>query len=91
LTTKQQTICHCVFLLFWFKTKITMQLWSLGQGPEAHDASKEELTSDADIREMMKTLYPVITEQQARHIIADDIEECFCPRTTRLRREIQIK
>jgi hypothetical protein len=51
--------------------------WSLGQGPEAREASKEELTCDADIREMMKTLYPVITEQQARHLIADDIEDAF--------------
>lgn len=51
--------------------------WCLGEGLGVRKATKEALTSHEDIREMMTHLYPVLTEQQARHLIADDIEDIF--------------
>ena len=51
--------------------------WSLGEGDEERQSPKEELTRNADIRDMMTSLYPVVTEKQARHLIADDIEKMF--------------
>ncbi len=51
--------------------------WCLGEGPDARKSSKEDLTSNTDIRDMMTSLYPVLTEKQVRHLIADDIEDTF--------------
>lgn len=51
--------------------------WSLGQGTRERQNSKEALTRNPEIRDMMQALYPVLTEQQARHLIADDIENVF--------------
>lgn len=51
--------------------------WSLGQGPEHRKNTDEELTQNSAIRAMMATLYPVLTEAQVKHLIADDIEGIF--------------
>lgn len=51
--------------------------WSLGEGPELRKSNQEDLTTNEDIREMMTCLYPALTEKQARHLIADDIEDSF--------------
>jgi hypothetical protein len=51
--------------------------WSLGPDAKNRQSAKEELTNNAVIREMMAALYPVLTETQARHLIADDIEDIF--------------
>ncbi len=51
--------------------------WALGEGAEVRKSQKDELTNNEDIREMMTFLYPVLTEAQARHLIADDIEDTF--------------
>lgn len=51
--------------------------WALGQNMSERCSNKEALTTDTDLRDMMTTLYPVLTEQQTRHVIADDIEEVF--------------
>lgn len=49
--------------------------WSLGQGHREN--TDEELTQNPAIRAMMATLYPVLTEAQVKHLIADDIEGIF--------------
>lgn len=51
--------------------------WALGEKPENRVSLKDKLTSDEDIREMMTALYPVLTDKQAAHLIADDIEKIF--------------
>lgn len=51
--------------------------WSLGGGSSMRRASPEALTANEEIREMMASLYPVLTVQQAKHLIADDIEHRF--------------
>ncbi|HHT0593418.1 TPA: hypothetical protein ACTXXA_002466 [Legionella anisa] len=51
--------------------------WSLGLGPGNRKDSAENLTNNKSIREMMAVLYPVLTETQVRHLIADDIEDVF--------------
>lgn len=51
--------------------------WALGQGANERRSDKDALTTNSDIREMMISLYPVLNEQQVRHLIADDIEEVF--------------
>lgn len=48
--------------------------WSLGK---INSNSAEVLTSNLEIRNMMVALYPVLNEKQARHLIADEIEEVF--------------
>jgi hypothetical protein len=47
--------------------------WSLGQSNE----EATTLTQHSAIRQMMSNLYPVLTETQVRHLIADEIEEVF--------------
>ncbi len=49
--------------------------WSLG--PVSRKNANAELTTDLVMRDMMAALYPVLTEKQVRHLIADDIEEVF--------------
>lgn len=51
--------------------------WALGQGKSERHCTSTALTSNPDIRNMMVSLYPVLTEKQVRHLIADDIEEVF--------------
>ncbi|KTC86251.1 hypothetical protein [Legionella cincinnatiensis] len=52
--------------------------WSLGEGPgKRKDRSIEQLTKNETVRHMMATLYPVLTEVQVGHLIADDIEDIF--------------
>ncbi|KTD13603.1 hypothetical protein Lgra_0895 [Legionella gratiana] len=52
--------------------------WSLGQGPgKRKDRSIEQLTKNETVRTMMATLYPVLTEIQVEHLLADDIEGIF--------------
>lgn len=52
--------------------------WSLGQDPsKRRDRSIEQLTKNEAVRHMMATLYPVLTEAQVKHLIADDIEDIF--------------
>ncbi|KTC80541.1 hypothetical protein Lche_2561 [Legionella cherrii] len=51
--------------------------WSLGQGPEDRKDRIPNLTKNETIRAMMAVLYPVLTEVQVRHLIADDVEEVF--------------
>ncbi|MCW8397418.1 hypothetical protein OQJ26_01235 [Legionella sp. PATHC038] len=51
--------------------------WSLGQGPEERKDTIPNLTKNEAIRAMMAVLYPVLTEVQVRHLIADDVEEVF--------------
>lgn len=51
--------------------------WSLGEGPEHRKNTDEDVTSNLTIRTMMASLYPVLTETQVKHLIADDIEDIF--------------
>ncbi|MCE0721619.1 MULTISPECIES: hypothetical protein [Legionella] len=51
--------------------------WSLGLGPDKRSDTIENLTKNNSIREMMAVLYPVLTETQVKHLIADDIEDVF--------------
>lgn len=51
--------------------------WALGQAATERTSEISSLTQDSNIREMMTALYPVLTETQVRHLIADDIEEAF--------------
>ncbi|WP_392538112.1 hypothetical protein [Legionella sp. 227] len=51
--------------------------WSLGRGPEERKDTISNLTKNEAIRAMMAVLYPVLTEVQVRHLIADDIEGVF--------------
>lgn len=51
--------------------------WSLGDGPEHRKNTDEDLTQNPAIRTMMASLYPVLTEAQVKHLIADDIEDIF--------------
>lgn len=51
--------------------------WSLGPEKEQRQDSVETLVGSPAIENMMTELYPVLTEKQARHLIADDIENKF--------------
>ncbi|KTD70902.1 hypothetical protein [Legionella tucsonensis] len=51
--------------------------WSLGTGPDDRKERTRNLTENKSIREMMAVLYPVLTETQVKHLIADDIEDVF--------------
>lgn len=51
--------------------------WSLGTGPDDRKEHTRNLTENKSIREMMAVLYPVLTETQVKHLIADDIEDVF--------------
>ena len=51
--------------------------WSLGEGTESRKDTIPNLTKNKAIRDMMAVLYPVLTETQVRHLIADDIEKVF--------------
>lgn len=51
--------------------------WSLGEKLENRKDRAGNLTKNESIREMMAQLYPVLTEAQVRHLIANDIEEVF--------------
>ncbi|QMT61453.1 MULTISPECIES: hypothetical protein [unclassified Legionella] len=51
--------------------------WSLGEGEETRNSSISLLTTHESIRDMMAVLYPVLTEKQVKHLIADDIEGKF--------------
>ncbi|WP_412754556.1 hypothetical protein [Legionella donaldsonii] len=50
--------------------------WSLGPQEERVD-TKEALQTSPIIRNMMATLYPVLTGIQIRHLVANDIEEGY--------------
>jgi hypothetical protein len=50
--------------------------WSLGIAPNGQ-SEQHALINNDEIREMMAALYPVLTNQQAAHLIADDIEKAF--------------
>lgn len=51
--------------------------WSLGEGVDVRKSSSAGLINNPDIREMMTSLYPVLSEPQIKHLVADDIEEGF--------------
>lgn len=51
--------------------------WSLGQGKDERLNNENDLCTAPTIRKMMTELYSVLTEKQARHLIADDIEGVF--------------
>ncbi|PWY56801.1 hypothetical protein DGG96_05185 [Legionella qingyii] len=48
--------------------------WSLGEGENKRKCGVRALTTNESIRDMMAVLYPVLTEKQVKHLIADDIE-----------------
>jgi len=51
--------------------------WSLGPGVTDRKDTIENLAHNPSIRNMMVALYPVLTETQVKHLIADDIENVF--------------
>ncbi|WP_454782094.1 hypothetical protein [Legionella sp. WA2022007384] len=51
--------------------------WSLGEGVNQRQSIISNLTTNESVRDMMAVLYPVLTEKQVKHLIADDIEEKF--------------
>lgn len=56
--------------------------WSLGESRDKRkDRSVEQLTTHESILNMMAELYPVLTEMQVQHLIADDIEELFAKKS----------
>ncbi|WP_412756531.1 hypothetical protein [Legionella bozemanae] len=65
--------------------------WSLGEGPdERRDKVIRNLTENKAIREMMAVLYPVLTETQVRHLIANDIEEVFTQELQEYEKRFQV-
>lgn len=57
------------------KLSIACCNWSLG--PKADQRTHADLPKNPIIRNMMVTLYPVLTRTQIKHLIADDIEGAF--------------
>lgn len=51
--------------------------WSLGEGPEERQDYIPDLIKNDSIHNMMAELYPVLTDAQVRHLIADDTEGEF--------------
>ncbi len=49
--------------------------WALG--PEVRQDSKEKLIASAEINAMMDQLFPVLSQTQVKHLIADDIENKY--------------
>ncbi|MEI6095958.1 MAG: hypothetical protein WCR08_10990 [Gammaproteobacteria bacterium] len=49
--------------------------WALG--PKDRRDSKEDLIASAEIKAMMDELFPVLSQTQVKHLIADDIEKQY--------------
>ncbi|KTC91070.1 hypothetical protein [Fluoribacter dumoffii] len=61
--------------------------WSLGSENRRDAVSR--VTKNEAIRNMMAALYPVLTETQVKHLIADDIEQVFTKELEAYEKRIQ--
>lgn len=64
--------------------------WSLGEGPDKRKDTIPNVTKNESVRNMMAVLYPVLSETQVQHLIADDIEEIFTQELEQYERKFQL-
>ncbi|KTD05073.1 hypothetical protein OQJ19_09465 [Fluoribacter gormanii] len=64
--------------------------WSLGEDGKKRNSKVSNLTTNESIRDMMAVLYPVLTEKQVKHLIADDIEDEFAQELQEYEKKFQL-
>ena len=64
--------------------------WSLGMDQKSRESSTDELTTNPSIRKMMAVLYPVLTKNQVKHLIAKDVEDIFVGELHEYKRKYEV-